>query len=506
MNLINKFKKSDKYTKYSIYIIILFSVIVFSLTSVYHVSGDGCWHVPVGKFIATHGKFPLFEPLGRDEPFWSPPLYHIIVAAVYYFFSAFNHNAANFAIKFISPIFGILTLIFSFLVIKKLTNSKISFYSTIFLAFIPIFIDYSVLSYVESSMTFFVILSVYFLINEKIFLSGISVGLSILAKYNGIFILPALIYYLYKKYNRKSFYKNSAIIVIVSLLVASPWIIRNWLLLGNPIWPFLNFIFHGYQIKSYSVLNIKNLISWNLVTFTVLGVFGVPDGNPAAFRFVSWMPNIISYIVAWVLIITTFMFLLYIFISKKSVNYGKDVKKFLKIWILSYLVLLLVYIANVGFSVSRIILPAFPAIAIFCGLGLNNFIENLKTKKNKILVFSLIALIIILFIFTLIFKTLYAASLWNSYNSDFEWVKSGTNEGSVFIANGQCIPYNIERTSLYFTGENLNKADYVWVNQNFFLDRRSILNDNELKELQSKNYNVAYSNKNTGTIIYTIKH
>src|SRR3989344_2478681 len=79
-------------------------------------------------------------------------------------------------IKFISPIFGILSLIVSFLLVKKLYSSKIAFYSTIFLAFVPIFIDYSVLSYVESMLTFFVVLSVYFLVKDRIWLSGIAAG------------------------------------------------------------------------------------------------------------------------------------------------------------------------------------------------------------------------------------------------------------------------------------------------------------------------------------------
>jgi len=248
MNLIKKFEKADRYTRYSIYIIILFSFVVLSLASIYHVSGDGCWHMLSSKFIAQSQKFPLFEPLGRDEPFWSPPLYHILVAVVYSIFNSFYHNAANFAIKFVSPIFGILTLIFSFLVIKKLTNPKIAFYSAIFLAFVPIFIDYSILSYVESTMMFFVVLSIYFLINGKIALSGISLGLSILAKYNGIFIMPVLLFILYKKYeNKKLFLKKSLILIALSLLIASPWLIRNWVLLGNPVWPFVNFVFHGFE-------------------------------------------------------------------------------------------------------------------------------------------------------------------------------------------------------------------------------------------------------------------
>src|SRR3989338_7590662 len=118
MKLINTFKKSDKYARYSIYLIILFSFIVLSLASIYHVSGDGCWHISSAKFISNSMKLPFMEPLGREEPFWSPPLYHIIVAAVYSIFNAVNHNAANFAVKFVSPIFGILTLVFSFLTIR----------------------------------------------------------------------------------------------------------------------------------------------------------------------------------------------------------------------------------------------------------------------------------------------------------------------------------------------------------------------------------------------------
>ena len=101
MKLINKLKNQDKYTKYSICIIILFSIIALTLTSIYHVSGDGCWHLSAGKYIADNRKIPLNEPLGREEPFWSPPLYHILAAAVYFIFNSFSHDTANFSVKFI---------------------------------------------------------------------------------------------------------------------------------------------------------------------------------------------------------------------------------------------------------------------------------------------------------------------------------------------------------------------------------------------------------------------
>ena len=422
MNIIEKFEKADKYTRYSIYIIILFSFIVLSLASVYHVSGDGCWHIQSGKFIAQNGKFPLFEPLGRDEPFWSPPLYHIITAVVYYFFNVFNHNAANFAIKLVSPIFGILTLIFSFLVIKKLTNSKIAFYSAIFLAFIPIFIDYSVLSYVESTMAFFVILSIYFLINDKITLSGISLGMSVLAKYNGVFIIPVLLFITYKKYeNKKLFLKKSLILIVLALFIASPWLIRNWSLLGNPVWPFVNFIFNGFESNSYSQANWHNLARPDLYISTYLGIFGVPDGNFYVFSFIK-IPYSELLIGVWLLgtIIFFLPLIIGIFKSNKSKDKPKNnnLKWILLIWVIPYLILFIVYAANVGTLISRIIIPIFPALAIFWAYGFD-YLRN----KNYGKIFS-IAIILIIFglVSSECVKTNIATNAWNKYNPDFDWV------------------------------------------------------------------------------------
>ena len=499
MSCIKKFNDSDAYTKYSILIIVLFSIIVLSLTSIYHVSGDGCWHVPVGKFIAKSNEFPLFEPLGRDEPFWSPPLYHIFVAVVYYIFSVFNNNIANFAVKFVSPVFGILSLIFSFLIIKKLFKSKMAFYSTLFLAFVPIFIDYSIFSYMESTLTFFVILSIYFAVNGKFVLSGIAAGLSILTKYNGIFILPVLIFILYKRFGKKVFYKNALIVLALSLLIASPWLARNWILLGNPIWPFLNFVFDGFQSKSYSALDLANAANPQLFISAYLGIFGVPDGNYKTFSFFN-IPYLELLLAVW--LIGTFIFLIPLITGIFNISNLKR-KSHLNIfvvWILSYLILFFLYAINVGFFVSRMMLPAFPALAIFWAFGH----ERIKNTKFKKIIKLLIILISVGFILIEAVKISLAANAWDFYEQDFEWVRLNTKPNDVFIANGQCVPYNTERMSLFATQDNFEKADYAWVNQNFQLDKRSALDANSIKLLQSGKYKIVYFNDATGTKIYVL--
>jgi len=512
MKIMTRFNSLEKYEKYSLAVIIIFSLIAVYLTSIYHVSGDGCWHIQAGKFLADNYKIPSFEPLGRDEPFWSPPLYHIFVAFIYLLFNTFNHNVANFAIKFVSPIFGILSLIFSFFVVKKLANSKIAFYSTLFLAYVPIFIDHSVISYVESMLVFFVILSVYFLINDKIFLSGMAAGFSILTKYNGVFILPLLVYFLYRKHaNKKIFYKNAFLIVFLPLLIAAPWFLRNWAIFGNPVWPFLNFIFKGLELKSYSQARLQNLFHPNFVIFTYLGIFGVPDGNYAAFSFFN-VPYFKFLLGFW--LIGTLFFIIPLIIGffikneaakkqKNNLNSGTSANKvFFVVWLTSYLILFLLYVVNVGWSVSRIMLPAFPALAFFWASGYDKLMTKIKFGK---MINLLTILVIIGFVFTSVIKTNLATNAWKFYQNDFDWVKSNTEKNSVFIANGQCVPNNIERSSLYAINENLRMANYIWINQQFKLDKRSIIEDNQLKLIESKNYDKIYSNKRTNTIIYKIK-
>ena len=512
-NLIQRIIKLEKYSKYGLIAIVLYSVIVFVLTSFYRVSGDGCWHIPVGKFIASNFKLPLFEPLGRDEPFWSPPLYHLIVAFVYYLFSRFSNEAANFAVKFISPIFGVLSLVASFIVIKKLKNTKIAFYSIIFLASIPIFIDYGVLSYVESTLLFFILMSIYFAINEKVILSAVFAGLSILVKYNGVLILPVLVFILYSKFskqtnkrerlaNRKIYYRNLLIVVVVPLLIALPWLLRNWVFLGNPVWPFLNFIFHGYQLKSYTGVDLSILASPKLFVSTYLGIFGVPDGNYAAlsffklnyfwFLFAVWVAGTLIFVTP--LIIGMF--------NLQKIGNPSNYNKIILVWIFSYLILFVLYAVNVGPFVSRMLLPAFPAISILWATGLERLLFNKKLK-------SFLIILIITVIFGMVlsesFKFSLSSKAWGFYGRDFKWVKLNTNNNAIFIANGQCIPYNIERTSLYATNETIKQADLIWVNQKFTLDKKSILDDQTLKLIESQNYSIAYYNNKTGTRIYRIK-
>jgi 4-amino-4-deoxy-L-arabinose transferase-like glycosyltransferase len=485
--MISKVKNLNKYTKLTIIAIILAIIVRFYLISIYSVSGDACWHFSVSKFMGDNTQIPLSEPLGRDEPFWAPPLFHIVASVFYKLFGSIG-------LKLIAPLFGSLALIMSYLILKRFINEKALFYAILFIAFIPISIDHSVLGYVESMLTFFVLLSIYFALDNKFIAASIATGLAILTKYNGIFVVPVLLYIAYKYGNRKRFIKNFLIITIIPGIVGIPWFIRNWILLGNPVWPFLNFIFKGFEKQSYSAFDLSGLFSISTYIKTYLGFFGVPNGDYQTFSLIN-LPYM-EILLAIFLIGTIIFVIPFLFGFKK--NKGSDI-----FYILfgSFAVLFLLFVTNVG-SVPRILLLALISLGFFYGVGTSNIIEKHKKLEKVVLVTA----ILIAFGFVMVesAKFTIASNSWNFYQEDFNWVKATTQKNDIFLVGGQCIPYHIDRTSLFPSEISTGNYDYIWINQNFWLDKRSILTEEYLPEIESKNKELMYENKDTNTKIYRV--
>lgn len=499
--MMKRINKLDKYARLSIIIIIIGIIIRFYLASIHHVSGDACWQLSNSRFIAENKRLPLFEQFGRDEPFWAPPLFHLIAAFVYILFNNIGANAAEFTVKMISPLFSSLTLIFSWLISRKLFGKKIAFYSIVFLAFIPLSLDYGVYSYIDGVITFPAILGVYFALENRAISTGIAAGLAILMKYNGIFIAPVLayIFYIKNKNNYKEFFKKLIIIFIIAGAIGSIWFIRNWIYLGNPVWPFMNDVFKGYEAKSFAVsevgtVKLSNIFSLNAIASIYLGIFGVPDGNVKALYFFN-IPYLNILFAVW--LIGTFIFLIPLIVGIFS---GKlKHKALLFIWIISYIILVLLYVVNAGWSVIRFMLPAFPAIALVWACG----IDSIKNLEFRNILMKIISLVIIGFVAASFVKITLAAKSWSFYNEDFEWVKANTDKGSIFFTGSQCASYNIDRQTVSPEISNLPKADYAFVNQDFKLDKRAVF-DNELVSQIKTNGKIIYANENTKTEIYKL--
>jgi 4-amino-4-deoxy-L-arabinose transferase-like glycosyltransferase len=503
-------KLSEKdYLKLTITVIALGAIVRFVLAALSHPAGDACLHLSAARFIAENGSIPFLQPFGDGrEVFWSPPLFHFVTAAVYDFFNLFSTSAAEFAMKFVSPLFGALTLPFVFLITKKLLkNSRAALLATIFVAFIPLHINASVVSFVDAFTTFLTTVAIYLALEKRFLLAGILAGLSLSSKQNALFILPVLFLAIYLNY-RKDFNKltkTSAITALAVFAFGVPWFIRNYILLGNPFWPFLYKIIGGTIApkaveSNFSLLYILNPTH---ISQFYLELFGVPSGRIASFDFVSGIiPFLELFLAVWFMI--TLLFFIPILFGF-FVKLNNKVRLFLFAWLLSFFIMLLLYIMNLNMTFARLTLPAIPALAIFWALGFDTIIK--KFGNFKIIAFKSSAVIVLILIAAALTftsaetaKTIVAANAWDVYQDDFDEIKQNTPENALIGYRGQCLSYNINRHVNY----DLDEVDFVWVNQNFQLEPISIVPQITIQKIE-QDFSIAYENEKTGTKVYERK-
>ena len=492
--------KKEIYVKLSIAVILIAAILRFAFALSHTVSGDACWHLASARFIAEHDKVPLFEGLGRLQPFWPPPLFHFAAALLYKIFSLISFDIAQISLKLVSPIFGTLTAIVAYLITRKLFDEKTAFYSVIFLNFVPLFLDYSVFSYTDSTTAFFSVLAIYLMLNGRHILSSASLGLAMLSKYNAVFVLPMLLYLAYKfSINKKERTIRMLAVFFLPLLISSVWLLRNFTLLGNPFWPYLNGIFGGADIGiSFNTIDFKPLLSFNSYLRAYLELFGVPNGDISLLYFFN-TPFLKYLLFIWAAATLIFVcpFITGLFRKPKKQGNGHFLKS-VYILFLSHFVMLLIYLVNTRWFGSRLLLPAIPFMAIVWANGL----DSIKIKKAYIF----IALIISIgFVGVEAAKISIAAREWSLYSQDFEWAKNNSRESDIFYGNGQCLSYNIDRLVIDHTSPfEPGKVDYAWINNKWRIDFS--MNDASLAEIKnSGKLKIVYDNPDTGTTIYKAK-
>jgi len=507
-----KFSKIN-YKKLIIGVLVIGIILRFALSILYHVSGDACWNLSIAKFIGENYRIPLFENLGRDGVFSRGPLFHIIGAVFFNVFGIFGASAANFGLKMVSPLFGSLTLILFYNLVKKFYNEKITFLAVLILTFFPLHMYYSTISYADSTLAFFALLSVFLISRSKYILASIVAGLTVLVKIEGLFMIPLLlVMIIYKnRTNTKAILQRGIAFLAISFAVYIPLLIRNFIFLGNPVWPFLVQFIGGYPVveKTYISASFMNLFNiFNVIT-PYLELFGVPNGNYRNLFFFD-IPFIGFFIVIWIAA-TLFFFSFFIYGLIKS-NKKLAANVFSIMWIGTFIVFLILTIIFTNLSLGRYLISAIPAIAIIWALGIN---EALKIKKIKTALLVIITLIISGFVLTEFVKTIGAERSWDVYEKDFDWIRSNTGEDSTIFFVGQCLAYNTERltvypiiplTKQYTLPEKLEELgeSYVWVNQEFNLEAQSIL-PNDIVKIIENDYELVYDNEKTKTKLYKVK-
>lgn len=189
--------------------------------------------IPYGKELAAGGReLPpyFFEPL-----FKHPPFFTFFVAL---FIKIFGNSLLS--AEYVALLFGVLTIPLVYLLANKLYGWQAGLLSAIIFSFDPMSVICSQKVWMETTVAFFTVLSVYFFIRalkdkdqNQFILSGAASGFAALNKYNGT--LPTVAFVVYALLFDRALFRNKKFILglIMPVLMLLPWFAWNWAVYGQ---------------------------------------------------------------------------------------------------------------------------------------------------------------------------------------------------------------------------------------------------------------------------------
>ena len=220
-------KKQQKNSKS----IILLSLIFITLSVVFLVFYKEIWwdsavYSNIGKFIFSNGNFGIWED--------ARPLVLPLILGLGW---KIGFNEVMF-VKIVSLAFSLGSILMVYLISKKYFSQKTAIYSSIFTAFSSIFFFFSSLGMTEIPSVFFALLSLYFLFENRPFVSGLFSGIAFMARFFSIFaIIPIYLFHLIY-FDRKKFVGKYSKVFFGFVAVIVPYLILNVALYHNVLYPF----------------------------------------------------------------------------------------------------------------------------------------------------------------------------------------------------------------------------------------------------------------------------
>ena len=178
--------------------------------------------------------------------------------------------------KYIHFSFALGTAYIIFRYLKKRCDLEFAIFGSIFFLSIPVIVKLSITAYVDLGLVFFSTLSLILLLEwpksnfglKYLVLAAISCGLAAGTKYNGlitVFILSLFVPVIYSRYAKKHIATTSKalssflIFSALAILVLSPWLIRNYTLTSNPIYPLHHSFFQTVKIDNNAAPAVSEL-------------------------------------------------------------------------------------------------------------------------------------------------------------------------------------------------------------------------------------------------------
>lgn len=275
--------------------VIIVSIIVLSLVP--PVSKDALTHhLAVPKLYLEQGRI-------HEIPFLSFSYYPMNLELLYMVPLYFGNDIGP---KLIHFLFALLTawLIFGFL--RPRTNTCYAIFGVVFFLSIPVIVKLSTTVYVDLGLIFFSTASLLLLIKWResgfqlkfLMASAVFCGLAMGTKYNGLitcFLLTLFVLFISARSNLE---ETRGIIkpigygflfFTVAMIIFSPWMIRDYVWTGNPIYPLYDQWFNPDHVarKSIGLFAYRALVYherwWEILLLPIRVFFQGQDGNPQFF-------------------------------------------------------------------------------------------------------------------------------------------------------------------------------------------------------------------------------
>jgi 4-amino-4-deoxy-L-arabinose transferase-like glycosyltransferase len=308
---------------------------------------DESIYLYVAKTIKSSGLPYRF--FGADSPFLvHPPLFYYLVAG---FLIIFGNQL--FVARLVSTVFSLPIIILVYLIVSKYKSKEVGLVSIFILAISPAFLYYSHSVYMEITLAFLSLMSIFlFLKGEeekktKFFVwSGIFLGLSLITKYYSIILFLFFLLYFTLRFkwtflSRSQFY--SWFFPAVSLLVL-------WLVFGY-------------------------FVGKDAFTQQTLGWFKKPSDNVHSWRLVSNLVYL-KELIGTITPVFSLLFLYGIVRWLKNLPGNREIK-FMKALPI-YFFLYFVYLMIMPFKDIKYIIPLLPLMVIVTGVNIDAHSLNLR--------------------------------------------------------------------------------------------------------------------------------
>lgn len=276
-----------------------FFIIISLMCGVPPISRDALTHhLAVPKLYVEHGTI-------YELPDIIPSYYPQLLDLIYCLPLGFNNDIFP---KYIHFAFAIMTAFLVFKSIRKLGELQ-AIISSLFFLSLPIITKLSTQVYVDLGLIFFSFGSLYFILkwHEKnyrypyIVISAVLCGLALSTKYNGLitlFILTCFIPFIFLNQNQKNSLNQikatgyGILFLLISLIIFSPWMIKNYAWTKNPVYPLYNNIFNKADSNNENEKNWSHFLTrkhvhkekwWETLSIPIRIFFQGEDDNPKFF-------------------------------------------------------------------------------------------------------------------------------------------------------------------------------------------------------------------------------